>query len=139
MDILGSTFESVCIYMGWKCSNTIHTINSLPPPSAKSLSLNHRSIDYHSSFIKKRKPATMKFSVLALTLFTALTLAAPSSFDARGCSCHKVGDDYSSCSRLPLVLFQLSNIIYADYHLNSLRWNHLPAIGRCLRKRECLD
>jgi hypothetical protein len=37
----------------------------------------------------------MKLSVLALALFTALTLLTPSpSLEARGCSCHKVGDEY---------------------------------------------
>ncbi|PVH77008.1 hypothetical protein DL98DRAFT_591692 [Cadophora sp. DSE1049] len=39
----------------------------------------------------------MKFSLtLALTFLSALALAAPSPaiVEARGCSCHKVGDEY---------------------------------------------
>ncbi|CZT49983.1 uncharacterized protein RSE6_10894 [Rhynchosporium secalis] len=48
----------------------------------------------------------MKLSLtLLLTLFSALALTAPSpSIEARGCSCHKVGDEYtipSSPPRLP--------------------------------------
>ncbi|XMA19826.1 hypothetical protein WAI453_012617 [Rhynchosporium graminicola] len=47
----------------------------------------------------------MKLSLtLLLTLFSALALTAPSpSIEARGCSCHKVGDEYvcggSTCPR----------------------------------------
>ncbi|KAL2063906.1 hypothetical protein VTL71DRAFT_4400 [Oculimacula yallundae] len=51
----------------------------------------------------------MKFSLTqAVTFFSALTLAAPApvpvaGIEARGCSCHKVGDEYvcggSTCPR----------------------------------------